>query len=91
MMMSRGGGNWMKDSEGINQRTCINGPWTWTTMWGLTVGTGSGLGRGGQRGKNWDNCNRITIKKICVQNSVQKKFISFKNTGYICVELYTTK
>ena len=31
-------------------------------MWGLTVEVEGGLGRGGQRGKNWDNCNRITIK-----------------------------
>ena len=28
-----------------------------------TVGAGFGLGRAGQRGENWDNCNRITIKK----------------------------
>ena len=25
---------------------------------------GGGLGSGGQRGGNWDNCNRITVKKI---------------------------
>ena len=24
--------------------------WKWTTLWGLTVGVGGGLGRGGQRG-----------------------------------------
>ena len=29
---------------------------------GFTVGVGGGLGRGGQRGKKWDNCNRIPIK-----------------------------
>ena len=33
-------------------------------MWGLTVGAGSGMGRGGQRGKNWDNHNRITKIRI---------------------------
>ena len=32
------------------------------TMWELTVGAGGGLGGGGQRGENWDNCNRVTIK-----------------------------
>ena len=28
------------------------------------MGAGLGLGRGDQRGNNWDNCNRITIKKF---------------------------
>ena len=28
---------WWKEEEGISQRTCMNYPWTWTTMWGLTV------------------------------------------------------
>ena len=36
-------------------------PWTWKTVWGLTVGVGGGLGGRGQRGKNRDNCNRIKI------------------------------
>ena len=40
----------------------MNGPWTWTTVWGIIVGMGGGLGGGGKRGKNWDNCKRITIK-----------------------------
>ena len=26
----------------------MNDPWTWTTVWGLTVGAGGGLGRGGK-------------------------------------------
>ena len=42
----------------------MNDPWTWTTGWGLTVGEGIGLGGGGQWGKNWDNCNRTTIKYL---------------------------
>ena len=29
---------------------------------GLTVGARCGLGEGGQKSKNWDNCNKITIK-----------------------------
>ena len=37
---------------------------TWTTVWGLTVGAGGGMGGGEQMGKNRDNCNRITIKII---------------------------
>ena len=41
----------------------MNDPWTWTTGWGLTVGAGVGMGGGEQRGKNWDKCNRITVKK----------------------------
>ena len=42
----------------------MNDPWTWTTVWELTVGEGGGMGGGGQRDKNWDNWNRITIKII---------------------------
>ena len=41
----------------------MNDPWAWTTVWGLTVGAGGGIRGGGQRWKNWDNHNRITIKK----------------------------
>ena len=41
----------------------MNDPQTWTTVWELTVGVGGGMGRGGQRGKSWDNCNKITIFK----------------------------
>ena len=42
----------------------MNDPWMWTTVWELTVGAGVGIAGGGQRGKNWDNYNRITIKKL---------------------------
>ena len=42
----------------------MNDPWTWTTEWRLTVGEGGGLGGRGQRGKNWDNCNKITVKYL---------------------------
>ena len=39
-------------------------PWTWITVWELTVGGGLGWDeRRRAKGKNWDNCNRITIKK----------------------------
>ena len=43
---------------------CVNDPQTWTPLWELTVGAagGGGMGKGGQRGKSWDNYNRITIK-----------------------------
>ena len=40
----------------------MNDPQTWTTVWELTVGAGGGMGGGGQRGENWDNCNRIARK-----------------------------
>ena len=40
----------------------MNDPWTRTTVWGLTMGAGVGLGGGGQRGKNYKNCNRTTNK-----------------------------
>ena len=32
-------------------RTCMNDPWTWTTVWELTVGVGGGIDGGGQGGK----------------------------------------
>ena len=47
----RGKGEWWKEGEGNSQRTSMNDPWTWTTVWGLTVGVGGGLGGRGQREK----------------------------------------
>ena len=53
----------MVESRGRDgSKNIMNDPWTWTMVRGLTVGVGSGLGGGEQRGKNWDNCNRLTIK-----------------------------
>ena len=63
----------------------MNGPRTWTTVWGLTVGVGGGLGRREQRGGNCDNSNRITIKKNL--NVETEKIISFHGNaslGPIC-------
>ena len=37
-------------------------PWTWTTVWGLTMGVRVGLGGRGQKEKNWDDCNSINNK-----------------------------
>ena len=51
-MVERRGKDWTK-----NMCEC---PTDQTTVWGLAVGAGSGMGRGGQRRKNWDNCNIIT-------------------------------
>ena len=53
---------WRKEVTSTRQRTCMNDPWTWTTVWGLTMRVGGGIGRGRQRWKNWNNCNRITVK-----------------------------
>ena len=63
----------------------MNDPWTWTTVWELTVGMGGGMGGGGQRRKNWDNCNRITIKMILKINNkilITKKNV-FKSFKYL--------
>ena len=49
----RGQREWWKEGEGINQRTCMNDPCTWTTVWGLTVGAGvcwMEEGKGGKLG-----------------------------------------
>ena len=42
-------GYWMKDGEGINQRTFMNNQWTWTTIQGMTQG-GERVGPG--KGEN---------------------------------------
>ena len=42
----------------------MNDPQTWTTVWELTAEVWGGMGGGGQRGKNRNNCNKITIKII---------------------------
>ena len=58
---ARGNGGveeWWKEGEGTSQRTCMNDPQTWTTVWGLTVGAAGGLGGGGLWGKIR---NEITI------------------------------
>ena len=47
------GGEMWKEEEGISQRACMNDPWTWTTVWGWTVGVGSSWmaeGKGGKLG-----------------------------------------
>ena len=38
--VEEGGRDGLKDGEGINQRTYMNDPWTWTLVWGLTVAVG---------------------------------------------------
>ena len=43
-------------------RMFISDPWTWTVEWGLIKGVKGGLHGGGQRGKHWNNCNRINKK-----------------------------
>ena len=43
-----------EEGEGTRQRTCMNDPQTWTTVWEFTVGMGGGVGRRGQRGKKWE-------------------------------------
>ena len=43
-------GRW-KEREGISQRTCMNDPWTWTTVWSLTRDMGLGWAVGSKRGK----------------------------------------
>ena len=37
----------------------MNDPQTWTTAWELIAGVGDGIGRRGQKGKNWGKCHRI--------------------------------
>ena len=61
----------MEKAEGITQRTCMNGPRTWTTVWGMT-GSRGWAGRRRAKGENRDNCNginkNIKINKIKIFN-----------------------
>ena len=46
-------GDRLKEGDGISQRTSMQDPWTWTMMWGLTVGVGGGLDEGA-KGENME-------------------------------------
>ena len=48
----------------------------------LTVGSGSELGGGGQRGKNWDNCNIIEQTRI-IKNKKELSSFSYNPSLYI--------
>ena len=58
----------------------MNDPQTWTTVWELIVGAGGEMSEGGQRGKNWDNCNRMTIKMIL---KIEKKYFELHFLSFI--------
>ena len=54
----RGGGKWGKESVGSSQGTCINDPWTWTTLRRRLKMDGRGwIGLGTVMGGNRNNCN----------------------------------
>ena len=53
---------WWTEGEGTSQRTCRNDPWRWTTVWGWRWEWGE-LGKEGKGGKDWGNCNKVTVKK----------------------------
>ena len=67
----------------------MNDPHTWTTVWGLTMGADGGMGSRGQSGKNWDSCNRITIKKDLIKKKTIKRF--FKLWYIYTMEYYTAE
>ena len=43
-------------------------PWTWTTMWGLTVGMGAGWVEGDKEGKISTTVMASTIKYLTEKN-----------------------
>ena len=49
----------------------MDDPGTWTTVW-ESVGARDGMSRGGQEGKNWDNCLRIQLKHHLKKTAQQK-------------------
>ena len=42
---------------------------------GIDCGSWGGMDEGGQGGKNWDNCNRITIKNETKEYQLPSAFI----------------
>ena len=40
-----------REGEGIRERTCMNDPQTWTTVWELTVGVRRGHGQRRAKGE----------------------------------------
>ena len=50
-----GEGQCWKEGEGTGQTTCMNDPWTWTTVWALTAGVGVWDQQRRAKGENWDN------------------------------------
>ena len=83
-----GGGSW-KEGKVTTQRTCMNDPWTWTTVWELTVGAGGGLGGGGQSKKNWETVIEWQYKMI-LQKSNQSNiaFVPIRKVS-ISVQLFS--
>ena len=56
----------------------MHNPWTWTK--GGIAGRKGVLGGGGQRGKNWDNCNNI-INEIYFTNSSNEVHHNLDKSG----------
>ena len=50
----------------------MNDSWIWTMVQELTGGAEGVLGEGGQREKNWDNCNRTTIKNMLKKKKMRE-------------------
>ena len=48
--------------------------WTWTTLWGLTMGVGAGWWRGVKRVK-WNTCNSINNKTLNKQKYLVMKML----------------
>ena len=69
----RRGGDWIKEGEGISQRTYMHDPWTWTMGWGSPEGHGGGGGGGGQSGNKW-GWKATLLWVMGAQCSVQIKF-----------------
>ena len=59
-----GGGNSLKEGEGISQRTCMKNSMDMYKSEGIDHGSGGRVGQRWAKGKNWDNCNSINNNKI---------------------------
>lgn len=71
----------MKDGEGFSQRTCMDNPWTQTSVWGRPGEWGQELGGSGQRGGVKGNtCNSVNnnnkkeqIKSLFICRKVEER------------------
>ena len=48
---------------------------------GIDCGSGGGMGTGEQKGKNWDNYNRTTVKYLLKNNKVTANILPYGLSG----------
>ena len=87
----KGGGEGTgKKSEVTSQRTYMHDPWTRTKVWGLTVGVGGGLGRGGKGRKIGTTVIAKTIQYLTKRERFRWLF-SGRVMGRVYLQIFQRK